>query len=44
MEEVERVSRHYAVSQGIAKIIFKTHVTIVIFLYDTLITFIITVL
>ena len=40
---MRRVSRHYAVSQGIPKSIFKTHVAIAILLYYTL-TFIITAL
>ena len=40
MEGLGRLSRHYAVSQGILKSIFKTHVTIAIFFYYTL-TFII---
>ena len=43
MEGLGRLSRHYAVSQGMLKSIFKTHVTVAIFLYYTL-TFIITVL
>ena len=43
MEAIGRLSRHYVVSQGIPKSIFKTYVTIGIFLYHTLI-FIITVL
>ena len=43
MEAMGRVSRHYVVSQGIPKSIFKTHVTIAIFLYYNL-TFLITAL
>ena len=43
MEALGRLSRHYTVSQGIPKSIFKTHVTIAIFLYYTL-TFIHTAL
>ena len=38
LEGLERLSRYYAVSQGILgmpKSIFKTHVTIAIFLYYT---------
>ena len=43
MEALGRVSRHYVVGQGRPKNIFKTHVSIAIFLYYTL-TFIITAL
>ena len=43
MEVMGRVSRYNEVSQGIPKIIFKTHVTVAILIYYTL-TFIITVL
>ena len=35
MEGLGRLSRHYVVSQGILKSIFKTHVTVAIFLYYT---------
>ena len=43
MEGLRRLSRHYVVSQGILKSIFKTHVIVAIFLYYTL-TVIITAL
>ena len=42
MEAIGRVPRYYKVSPGIPKSIFKTHVTVVIFLYYIL-TFIVTV-
>ena len=43
MDGLRRLSRHYVVSKGILKSIFKTHVTVAIFLYYTL-TVIITAL
>ena len=44
MEAMGRVPRYYEVSQAIPKSIFKTHVTVAIFLYYTLTFIIITAL